>query len=411
MIRRDEVRAIARAAVATIVAAFVAAAVIGSGLSRDALDAGDPDAALRLNPLSAEARSTKAAYLLGESEYAQAEKLAAASIDRSPLNAEAAAILGYISGLRAKPARAHELMAIAAAMSWDSEPAQLWMLRAETAAFNFNQAVLRTDALLRQRLRREELFIFLRGLAAYPDALGPLAHRLALRPKWRWDYLEALAGLSPGGFAAHEALLTALKRTPAPPTADEINAYISRLVSEGLYRQARDAGIRLAGRSGNAELVNDPQFRRLNPPGQGSPFEWAKTKIPGVSLQLESSGRTGNVSALRVTAEGRPAGPALEQIIVLPPGSYLLVTASKEAEQGSLKSIHWQLTCLGGNGALPVLSRPPSQLADGWRRLEKMVTIPSSACPAQRLELRLDHDEGRDLDAWIRSVDIRRTDS
>jgi hypothetical protein len=121
--------------------------------------------------------------------------------------------------------------------------------------------------------------------------------------------------------------------------------------------------------------------------------------MPGLSI---GGGREG----LRLAAEGRPSGRALEQIVVLAPGTYLLAIEAREARVGSLQSLHWELTCLGGNGRPEVVLRPSPQPKRAWQRIERVVTIPAGACPAQRLELRIDHDEARDLDVRVQKISI-----
>jgi hypothetical protein len=401
-------RQIVRAVLATLTALPVAAAIIAFGLGQEALNRADTATSIALNPLSPEAWSARAAELLAAGKRGDAARHAVKSVERSPLNPEAGEILGYVAETRGNPASATAFMAVAAAMGWGNETAQLWLIEAETRTLKFRPALLRTDALLRQRKRRDELFGFLRDLTLRDDTLAAMAGRLALRPKWRKDFLHRLAGLTPQGFDGHERLLLELAKTAAPPMPDEINPFLSRLVSEGFYPNAYLAWRRLARDRESGTLIGDGLFTRLNRPGTGSPFEWKILPTPGLTLQVESSSRIGNVRALHIAAEGRPSGPVLEQVLVLAPGTYLLSATWYATQRDSLQSLDWRLECLPTGSRLRMNDRATFAAADEWQLLERVVTIPPSGCGAQRLQLAVDHDESRDLDAWIHHVDLQR---
>lgn len=395
---------LARIALAAVVAAPVAAAIATTGLARYALSAGDLGLALRLDPLSAEARTAKAGALIEAEDLRGAERLALASIDRSPLNPDAAAILGYVRSARGGGGEAAPFMAASARMAWGNETAQLWMLGKAVASQRVEEAVLRSDALLRQRSHREELFPFLRGLTRTPAALPPLARRLAKRPKWRFDYMQLLTALTPDTYEAHWALLAEMEKTPAPPTAAEVSAYVSRLADAGYYEEARAAWIRFSERITDTGFILDGGFRGLGGAAQNSPFEWTRETLPAISIGLQPPPGGGG-TALHITSDGRPSGPALAQTILLPPGSYTVTTEALEMRADSLRSVQWQLKCLGGGGTATVSATESQSASGNWQKLRSRVQV-SAACPAQRLELRVDHDSPRDLDLWLRSVRI-----
>jgi O-antigen ligase len=399
---------IIRLATASAAGLALTGAILVHAFTQSALIRGDTATALALSPLSSEARAEAAVVAVRRGDLGRAERLSRAAIAASPATPLAVSTLGFVRGSEGRAGEAGELMLAAARLSWADEAAQLWMLGKATETNKLEEVILRADAMLRQRRRRDELFFFLRGLSKDPAALAPLAARLATKPRWRGDFLAGLAQLTPETYAAHEQLLTQLKRSSAPPAPDEINAYISRLVREERYAQGHAAWARLADRAASDGLVGDGRFQRVNGGGQGSPFEWTANPVAGLSLRTESSTAGGNEAGLRITAEGRPSAQALEQIVVLAPGTYLLAAEAGEAEEGSLQSLHWELTCLGGNGRPEISSLTPARTERAWQRIEQVVTIPSLGCRAQRLSLRIDHDSARDLDARIGSISIGR---
>lgn len=399
-------RRVARLALATVAALAVAAAALIFGLTQHALILNDAATAARLNPISSEALSEGAASAVAKGDDLRAEALARAAIETSPFNPIAFSSLAFVRERQQRDQDVAALMTAAARLSWADEAAQLWMIGRAVEGDKLEEAVLRTDALLRQRRIREALFSFLRGLMTEKRALRPIAERLATRPRWRQDFLTQLAQLSPAGYEAHEQLLVGLKKTAAPPTRGEVNAYIARLFNERRYAEGRTAWVRLAGRAGGDSLVSDPSFRRLAAPADASPFGWTLHSVPGTSLGPHASRGSDEPGGLHIGAEGRPSGRALEQALVLPPGVYRLIVEAHEMKEGSLPSLRWDISCLGGDGRAAI-SMPPSTGQAEAQRIEYAIQVPALACPAQRLELHIDHDAAPDLEAWIRQVDIQ----
>lgn len=390
----------ARGVAASLAALLLGGTILLSELAQEASLAGDYAAAARRFPLFSEPLAEQATARLAEREFAEAEVLARRSIAMSPLNSNAAAVLAQVRQEQGRAEEAGDLMAIAAAMSWANEPAQLSVLAKDDAARDFERAVLRTDALLRQRFRREEMFVYLRELSLESRAVKPIAAHLAMRPKWRRDFLEGLSGLTPGTEAAHERLLMMLKQTGAPPDEAEINAFVSRLVAEKRFAGARAAWLRLAGRAPGGAILNDGSFRDLN--SAASPFQWTINPKLSSSVRVTSDGALG----LHIEAEGRPREDIIEQVVSVGPGSYAIITEAREGAAGSLESLRWHVSCAGGEAEVETSSPTRSSDAQGWTRLEQVVNVPD--CPAQRIALRLDHDRFGRMDAWLKQVFMRR---
>ena len=395
-------------AATTAAAIAVSATAILFGLTQHVLIRSDAATAVRLNPLSSEALSEEAASALIKGDQARAEALAHAAIRTTPLTPLAFSTLAFVRKAQGRDREVATLMATAARLSWANEAAQLWMIGRAFDEDRFDEAVIRSDALLRQRRIREAMFSFLRGLSTEPAALDAIAERLAAEPRWRQDFLTQLAELSPETYAGHEQLLLRLKRSAAPPTRDEVNAYVWRLVRDQRYTDARAAWTRLNDRGANSGSVGDGSFERLGTSERPSPFEWTVTPVPGLSLRAPPRSASGGTEGLHIAAEGRPSGRALEQVVILAPGTYHLATEAREAKERSLQSLRWEMTCLGGSGRVEIQSGASPKPDRSWQRIDQVVRIPPLACPAQRLELRIDHDAASDLDAAVRSIAIRK---
>ncbi len=407
MAGRMHLARLARLLVATIAALAAAGAALVFGFTQHALILNDTVAAARLNPISSEALSEGAASAVARGNVTRAEVLARAAIGTSPFTPIAFSSLAFVRERQKSDREVAPLMAAAARLSWADEAAQLSMIGQAVEEDRLDEAVLRSDGLLRQRRIRQAMFAFLRGLSMQgPPALVPLAERLATRPRWRQDFLTQLAQLTPESYEAHEQLLIRLKKTQAPPTREEVDAYVFRLINERRYAEGRAAWSRLGGGGGDG-LVADPTFQRTAALGQASPFAWTLNSVPGTSLSPRRSPGDEGAGGLHITAEGRPSGRALEQVVVLAPGAYRLIIEAREIGEGSLQSLRWDLTCLGGSGRVEISTAPAVGQTEAWKRIEHAIIVPALACPAQRLELHLDHDAARDLDAWIRRVEIR----
>jgi hypothetical protein len=219
--------------------------------------------------------------------------------------------------------------------------------------------------------------------------------------------MQLLTALSPDAYEPHWRLLVEMEKTSAPPTSAEVSAYVSRLAEAEFFYEARAAWIRFSHRGTDSAFVQNGDFSGVGGTGGTSPFEWTVQRLPGLSMGLQPPPGPKNTPALHVTSDGSPSGTALTQTIVLPPGNYLLTMESREVQADSLRSLSWQLICLGGKGAAQVSAPPPPRTDRDWQRISSGVRIPEG-CPAQRLELRVNHDSPRDLDLWLRSVRISR---
>lgn len=363
--------------------------------------------AAAVDPLSARSAAAAAAGQLSEDNLAGAERWALRAVAASPIQAAGPAALGLVRERQGRGAEAAALMSAAGELGWRNRAVQLWLLDAAVRQGEMEVAVLRAEALLRQGIHDKEVTALLRNAAAQPRARRAIAERLAENPLWRVPFLEQLRDLPAADLPAHQALLLDLSASGSPPTANEINAYLRRLVALGRFAQAGEARRRLRVGSNRSSLPDDPEFTRLaSSEADSSPFEWRSVPLPGAFVRLDDPPGA-DASALRVQAEGTVAGRLLEQIVLLPAGRYQLVGSSRDAAPASLESTAWELTCVGGNGRV-VLGRPePAGTANGWTRTRRTVLVPVD-CPAQRLELRIAHGSPRPVDLWFGRVELQR---
>jgi hypothetical protein len=363
--------------------------------------------ALAANPLAAEGAIGAAIVALDQRDHKGAEALAREALSNSPLRARALSTLAYSLGERGQQPESAALMAYAARLSWRDETSQFWMLGQEIDREALGPAVYRTDALLEQNLRPEHLLETLRYAASFPDGRNALVERLAERPKWRSAYLGRLAGLTEEGFADHELVLRRLIGTKAPPSPEEIDVYIARLVEDERFAEAKAASVRLASRRDTANYVADPAFAGLNEAGSSSPFAWRRYDIAGVSVSLDSDPLNPSSRFLTIAGNSPFAEGLIHQLLVLPPGQYRLVSPMRGRTTETAPPVEWRLSCLGGPGQV-VAADKHWRRSKEWMHLEQLLSVPAAGCPAQRLELSATL-QAEILDGRVRAISITRS--
>lgn len=377
---------IAGQAVAAAVALILIYAILATARSAALIGEARFDDALAANPWSVDAAVGAAATALGEGDRMRADALARMALSLSPVRADALSTLAYAIGEGGDRAMSAKLMSNAARLSWRDETAQLWKLGQEMDTGAYGAAVYRMDALLEQDLHREQLLENLRHASSYSDGQNALVERLAERPKWRAAYLGALAGLTAEGYADHERVLRRLRFSAAPPSSEEIDAFLARLVGEGRFLEARAALVHLTPPTRSTNLVNDAEFAAFDRGESSSPFSWKRQVPSGLSIALEPNPLDPSTRHLTVRSTSPYIGPVISQLLILPPGRYRLIGDVRGGRVELNMPLDWTLTCVGGADP-PGAGRPVQQMAGGWSRLHKIIVIPSEGCPAQRLEL------------------------
>ena len=390
-------------------AAPILFAILAVGVADRAVAVGRPDLAAHILPGSSRAEAAAAGAALAQRRFDAAAADAAAAVRSSPLEPWGLVMLALAEDARGRPDSSFLLMSRASSFGWRNRVAQAWTFERAIEQGAVDVAVLRADALLRQRELEERVFPALRQLAARPGAAEAIARRLATMPQWRTSYLRHLRALTPAGFAAHEAVLRHLARTTAPADAAERNAFLDELVDQRRFAQAMTLWNALGNRGRGAARPDGGDFERSNLFASQSPFEWRPGQIPGVFLYLEASPPPSLGTSLRVQTEGAAAGSLLSRVTRLTPGDWILEARARQGAPASLEAIDWSVTCLDGGVAEMRAARAGPSAADGpWAALRDVVAIPASGCAAQRVELRVSHQGSRGIDTWIDDLAIRR---
>ena len=115
-----------------------------------------------------------------------------------------------------------------------------------------------------------------------------------------------------------------------------------------------------------------------------------------------------NNPALRVSYDGFGSGAAVEQLLLLPPGSYRLSSQYRIESGGQDARLSWQISCVERSQTIAELRLLASGVqTSGWASLRSDFSVPGSACTAQWLRLATRPGDRRaPVTVWLDNVTI-----
>ncbi len=365
--------------------------LLGWGVAVTALadrDSGErPGDALRVRPGDSRALAVLADLRMAQRDPSAAESLARRAIIADPLELTAYRTLGQAADAEGHVLQADALMTIAGRRAKRDLPAQIWLLLHRARQGNFREAVYHADGLMRAWPveMRGPVTRMLSDMAVDPAAGKAIAGTLATDPPWRTRFLIDLSrGVS--DLSAPFTVFSALQDSKQPPRNIELQAYIDRLVREGLYQAAYVTWVQLLPQDGVKELgdLYDGKFEGLPGP---PPFNWQLPRLKGgdVALAPAPDGRSGGTLALSFSGGVAPVVLA-RQLLVLPPGRYRLLGQARTERFGSTFGLTWTLRCAEGSKAISGETGPINQ-SPGWAPIAAEFEVRGSDCSAQWLTL------------------------
>lgn len=306
-----------------------------------------------------------------------------------PLNARALRLLGQLANAANDNSESAKLMEAAARLSLQDHVAVYWMMRKSTEAGDYQAAISYADALLRTDPGLDPYVMPKLAHFAENKASNALIKAvLKDNPPWRDRFFGNLLSNITDARTPLDLLL-ALRNTPAPPTADEIGAYVRFLAAHNFYdlayytwlqflppEQLRHAGLLF---NGNFEL-----------PPSGLPFDWVITQGSGVTIDIVPAPDNGSKHALLVDfLYGRVDYHSVSEMTLLAPGTYEFA-ARYQGKLVGPRGLKWRVVCAGEGGTRLGESPMIGGLAAGWKRTEFSFTVPPANCRAQYVRLDLD---------------------
>ncbi|HEX3408445.1 MAG TPA: hypothetical protein VHS81_14510 [Caulobacteraceae bacterium] len=374
------------------------------GVSDNLLD-DKPELAVLTQGGSSDAVAQLARYRLQTRDPSGAARLAKKALLLSPLNARALTTYGLAMDAQRQTAVAGRVMTLAGQLGWRDLITQVWLFRRDLLAADFKDAFDHADALMRRVPSPPAPVLRILAVAARnPNAIGPLADRLAANPSWRAPFFVYLGAYEkPPATDVTGALLARLETGPSRPTDDEIGFYLAALAVQGKYQEAEAAWRQLTpGAPGG--YVHNGDFER---PARPTPFDWWLRSGVGWTASIDNSPDPTHGHALRIDYDGVSAPIPLRQLVVLPPGGYRLSGRMLDAGDGGSAGFAWRVACAGADaGPLAKVPSPPGAPGQ-WRTFSADFIVPASGCPAQLLDLAADRgDVQKDITLWYDDLAI-----
>ncbi len=355
----------------------------------------DPERALKWDPRHATAL-LELAQRLGILELAgkipaqahleQARDLAERALRLDPLAPRALTYLGWIAEREGNAPQAVALMELAGERALRDAIAQGWLVNHAISRGDFAGALPHLDAILRTQPEALDLAVPL--LAAFitdPRGAAPLVRLIGTDPPWRASFLNAVASRIVDR-AALGRFYADLQAGPHPPSQQELQPYLDRLVKDGLFKEAYAAWVETLppGRRADPRTLYNSAFQY---PLSGSEFDWKIVQSLGADVEIVDA--VAGARTLRVEFSGaRVDFHNVSHLLALPPGTYRLTGEVAAEELRTERGLWWRVFCAGhpdpslGQTELVADSMP-------WRAFTLSFAVPASACQAQVLQLEL----------------------
>jgi len=292
-----------------------------------------------------------------------------------PLNVPALRAYGLALFREGQLRKADAVLTFAGGRSWRDLETDRWLFEHSLLAGRRGEAFDEADAMLRLDLDDAFRGALIRVILLTLDdetARATLIPHLAGSPWWRPDFLRRLD--ADGSEDAARAILLALRKSTAPPTAEEYAPFIQRLIKRGAYKLALADWRRLT-RPGEPVSAADASVD-LGASSDGTPFTWSSVQGPGAVSSLDAG-------ALRLDYDGFAAPSLPERLLALPAGRYRLSWRERQDPAG-VSRIIWAVVCVGGS---PVLARSEAASSANWSGRTLIFDVPSTGCPAQWVAL------------------------
>jgi hypothetical protein len=313
---------------------------------------------------------------LREQRLDDARSLAQAALRRHPFAGEALRVLGAVAELRGDRQLALRMMTAAAKASPRDTATQFWLAINALSDHDLPLALNRLDHLLRtepELLR--DAFPVLATIGINPMGAQALAPILAAKPGWRAEFVSNLLRQAPlVADLAH--LVHALQKAGGQLTDAEFDIYAQRLFAAGEWERLKTL---LAGAQTqpNSALIRDGGFDGT---GRGPLLGWEVAHMAGVDAVIAGS-------QLQLVFYGkRVPFRNVQQLLLLPPGSYRLGGRVRLEAIETTHGLAWTLTC--PSAAAPFASTEHWLGNQTWRDFWLDFDVPPD-CPAQTLRLEL----------------------
>jgi len=270
------------------------------------------------------------------------DELSRRAILMDPTAVPALASLGLSFQARGNIAAAKRLFAYAQHLTRRDLQVQVWAIEDAVGRGDISSALHHYDIALRTSAQAPALLF-----PILASAIGDLSIRKALtatltaRPAWASSFIE-FAGTNQSDPVATAQLYLELQRARVPIPQAANAKIIATLLSLDKIDVAWSYYAALhPGLSRNASR----QANFVGVPDEPSAFDWAPINDNGITTSIE---RRGQRSSFEMATAATIGGSLLQQLQVLPPGSYRITGRSADINQPMASQPYWSLTCRDG---------------------------------------------------------------
>lgn len=338
----------------------------------------NPTIARQLAPyngwVTARLASSLTAGEASEATRARADRLARLALRQEPTAVIAVSALGINAEARGDTKTARRLFAYAFELSRRDLKTQLWDIEDAAARGDVAGALLHYDVALRTRpVLSDLLYPILSSASSDPAIRDALLRTLAAKPRWADSFIRHVARNSANPTSAARLFIDLQRARVTVPVGAQTDV-VNALVTSGQFDEAWRyyASIRPGA---NRERLRDPRFTTgLKTP---SLLDWVPVNEGGVVTSTQDG-------AFNFIVPASVGGALLQQVQLLPSGSYRIVGRSSGIEDEENARPYWTLRCSTDNREFGRVILPNSGQANG--RFAGMFSVPAG-CPMQTLSL------------------------
>lgn len=309
---------------------------------------------------------------------AQAGALAIAALRRDPTSVSAAATLGFVTLTQNYTAKARRLLAYAQMLSRRNVQTQLWSIEDAVARNDVPGALRWYDIALRVKPELSDVLYPVLAHASHdPVIRTALVNTLAGKPAWSDSYV-GYAAVQKDDPQSTAALFVALHERGVAIPASAQAMVINVLVDAGNVDQAWRYYTAIHPGAARTR-ARDPRFTALL--DTPSVFDWSTLSDNSLAASIQ---RTPDGGAFEFSAPASIGGPVLQQVQLLPTGTYRLSGHSDGIAQDARALPYWTLTCRSDGRELGRVRVPNSVSAGG--NFTGTLKVPAN-CPVQTLTL------------------------
>lgn len=269
-------------------------------------------------------------------------RLARLALRQDPTAAEALTVLAFQAQLRADVEEARNLFAYSLTLSRRELQPRIWAIEESVMRGDITGALQNYDIALRTSRRAPDmLFPILASAIAEPQVRSRLIEILSDGPDWGRSFVYYV-GVSGSDPEATVAFYREGERAGLPIEDIDRAAVVNGLIAHGLFGEAWD--YYASFRSGvEPSRSRDPDF--LLATEVRAQFDWQATDDAALFASFVTDGKDGR---LDFSAPAGIGGVLLQQMQMLPPGTYRIEGHSTGIDESENALPFWRLACGDG---------------------------------------------------------------